>query len=317
MMLALYIFITNCFSITVKSNMMFNEQSTKHQSLKEECPSKGSFFDISNNEEHGIKQNLWGCGNQKMNKVNATLCTLSIYNSKFSELTGTKGGAIFIRLKSKEGPTNKSDSIIQNCIFDKCISTYNGGGAIYLELFFSNCDILNCQFYENDAKTGSGGALYFSETGGHVTNCYFKNNKAKTGAHLYYDQRQQKYKWIASYNTFEECDEIGMNKGVIHLKYNAFTNMEFTNNIIRSTCSKTIWAFYYTTSGNKKGFPKDKNTKIKQNSLSSNVEIVDSKTEIYPFAKDGFGAPIPTATKQVLPASTPTPKPTQKLLYKL
>lgn len=296
----------------VKSRLTKNDQCV---------PKPSNFIDISQGNIPSSNECVWACDFQVNKRIYAQYKILWIFNSKFKDISDTQGGAIYIDIKSGNKPSSLTSSniinnTIQNCVFENCKAS-SQGGAIYMVtgITYTYFNAKNCSFNGCSATT-DGGAIYYYSTGCCIEKCTFINNDAKQGAHIYYYKQQSVgKKCLIIDNVLEQCNSIAKTKGIIYLYWIANTEITFRRNIIRSTCSNTVYLFCYY--GNKKANPNSTTTDFNSNSISSNVEIIDSSsTKIKRFMTNGFNVPIPTKSLEPTPTPIPpkTPAPSKTLI---
>ncbi len=140
----------------------------------------GTAISFTNNEDslsqivgftirNGYSENYGGgvlCGFQTSPKIK---------NCNFIGNEANKGGGILIQ----------GSPIIDECIFDSNSSVFYGGG-IYCE-FAGNFVINNCQFINNESRSGGAVKLEGSNLG-KITNCLFKKNRAQNSGGIAFSQ---------------------------------------------------------------------------------------------------------------------------------
>ena len=111
-----------------------------------------------------------------------------ISNCDFINNTADVGGAIY--------NNNSTDGIVSGCNFIENSALNGDGGAIYMYFagttspYWSYKDgtAINCNFIKNSAENGNGGAIYWSlSEEGSISGCDFEENTAKNGGALYWE----------------------------------------------------------------------------------------------------------------------------------
>ena len=124
-----------------------------------------------------------------------------ISNCDFINNTADVGGAIY--------NNNSTDGIVSGCNFIENSALNGDGGAIYIYFagtsspYWSYDDgtAINCNFIKNSAENGNGGAIYWSlSEEGSISGCDFEENTAKNGGALY---------WEGTNCTLDDCYFIG------------------------------------------------------------------------------------------------------------
>ena len=124
-----------------------------------------------------------------------------ISNCDFINNTADVGGAIY--------NNNSTDGIVSGCNFIENSALNGDGGAIYMYFagttspYWSYKDgtAINCNFIKNSAENGNGGAIYWSlSEEGSISGCDFEENTAKNGGALY---------WEGTNCTLDDCYFIG------------------------------------------------------------------------------------------------------------
>lgn len=102
--------------------------------------------------------------------------TNKITNSFFKESkSNANGGAIYLYFIQQTGQfdtTNRYDTTIENCTFNKCIGSDGGAFYFYQNQCYMPLNVINNTFEENKA-TNRGGAFYFLGSRLTVNECHF------------------------------------------------------------------------------------------------------------------------------------------------
>ena len=166
--------------------------------------------------------------NEAGGAVNWRYGTPNITDCIFDNNTAPKGGALYLNKSSEESfisncdfinntadvggaiyNDNSTDGIVLGCDFIENSALNGDGGAIYMYFagtnssywFYEDGAAINCAFIRNSAENGNGGAIYWSlSEEGSISGCGFEENTAKNGGALY---------WEGTNCTLADCDFNG------------------------------------------------------------------------------------------------------------